>query len=87
MSISPQEDAFRQAKIRSLSLKDCGLTEISPVAFQGIENTLQYLDLSANNLTDLPRTIFYQFDSLRFLSLRENEVNNLNFQYFVVTSL
>ncbi|XP_077286802.1 leucine rich repeat containing G protein-coupled receptor chaoptin [Arctopsyche grandis] len=71
-----REDAFRQAKIRSLSLKECGLTEISPVAFQGIENTLQYLDLSANNLTDLPRTIFYQFDSLRFLSLRENEVHN-----------
>ncbi|KAG8310792.1 hypothetical protein J6590_056629 [Homalodisca vitripennis] len=49
-----QTDAFRDARIRELSMVDCGLQEISPSAFSGLEATLQLLDLSGNNLTTLP---------------------------------
>lgn len=33
---------------------DCGLQELSPSAFSGLESTLQMLDLSGNNITSLP---------------------------------
>jgi Leucine-rich repeat (LRR) protein len=49
-----QTDAFRDARIRELYMVDCGLQEISPSAFSGLEASLQLLDLSGNNLTNLP---------------------------------
>lgn len=49
-----QTDAFRDARIRELHMVDCNLQEISPSAFSGLEATLQLLDLSGNNLTNLP---------------------------------
>ncbi|CAF4906675.1 unnamed protein product [Pieris macdunnoughi] len=70
-----REDAFRNAKIRSLSLRDCGVTELSPASFAGLENTLQNLDLSENNLTMISKFMLNKLDSLRFLNLRENKVD------------
>ncbi|XP_054257339.1 chaoptin-like, partial [Macrosteles quadrilineatus] len=49
-----QTDAFRDARIRELYMVDCGLQEISPSAFSGLEASLQLLDISGNNLTSLP---------------------------------
>lgn len=72
---SLREDAFRNAKIRSLSLKDCDITELSPASFAGLENTLQNLDLSENNLTMISKFMLNKLDSLRFLNLRENKVD------------
>ncbi|XP_050680157.1 chaoptin [Leptidea sinapis] len=70
-----REDAFRNAKIRSLSLRDCGITELSPASFAGLENSLQSLDLSENNLTMISKFMLNKLDSLRFLNLRENKVD------------
>ncbi|XP_026747027.1 chaoptin-like isoform X1 [Trichoplusia ni] len=70
-----REDAFRNAKIKSLSLRDCGLTELSPASFAGLENSLQTLDLSENNLTMISKFMLNKLDSLRFLNLRENKVD------------
>ncbi|XP_067012092.2 chaoptin [Anabrus simplex] len=71
---SVQVDAFRDARIRELSLRDCGLSELSPGAFNGLEGSLQWLDLSANNLTEMPHHLFQQFDSLRTVYLHDNVI-------------
>ena len=85
-----QNDAFRDARIRELSLRSCGLAELSQGAFGGLEPTLQLLDLSANNLTDFPKHLFHEFDFLRTLNLRDNKLPPINpsdtlngFQYSV----
>ncbi|PSN49296.1 Chaoptin [Blattella germanica] len=83
-------DAFKEARMRELSLRSCGLTELSQGAFGGLEPTLQSLDLSANNLTDFPRHLFHEFDFLRTLTLRDNKLPSISpadthngFQYSV----
>lgn len=72
--LSLQGDAFRDAKIRELSLRDCGLSELSARAFSGLEASLQFLDLSSNNLTELPQQLFHEFDFLRTLSMKDNSI-------------
>ncbi|XP_023941108.2 chaoptin isoform X5 [Bicyclus anynana] len=72
---SIREDAFRNAKIKSLSLRDCGISDLSPASFAGLENSLQSLDLSENNLTMISKFMLNKLDSLRFLNLRENKVD------------
>ncbi|RZF46767.1 hypothetical protein LSTR_LSTR002630 [Laodelphax striatellus] len=72
-----QTDAFRDARIRELSLVDCGLQELSPSAFSGLEPTLQFLDLSGNNLTVLPPHLLTEFDFLRTLYVRDNVLYSL----------
>jgi Leucine-rich repeat (LRR) protein len=59
------DDAFRSARIRELYIRHCDLTFISPKSFSGLEPTLQILDMSGNNITDLPEKIFNSFDVLR----------------------
>ncbi|XP_041988835.1 chaoptin isoform X3 [Aricia agestis] len=70
-----REDAFRNAKIRVLSLRDCSISDLSPASFAGLENSLQSLDLSENNLTTISKFMLNKLDSLRFLNLRENKVD------------
>lgn len=66
------DEAFRPAKIRELSLRDCRLTQLSPAALAGLEASLQKLDLTGNNLTALPDNLLRAYDFLRTLSLRDN---------------
>ncbi|KAJ8916973.1 hypothetical protein NQ315_008373 [Exocentrus adspersus] len=73
-----EENAFQQAKIRELYIRSCGLTSISPAAFGGLENYLEILDLSGNNISLLPQDVFQRFDLLRTLSLRDNRIERLN---------
>lgn len=70
-----REDAFRNAKIKSLSLRDCELVDLSPASFAGLENSLHTLDLSENNLTMISKFMLNKLDSLRFLNLKENKVD------------
>ncbi|RVE54580.1 hypothetical protein evm_000701 [Chilo suppressalis] len=70
-----REDAFRHAKIKTLSLRDCSITELSPASFAGLENSLQNLDLSENNLTMISKFMLNKLDSLRSLNLKENKVD------------
>ncbi|KPJ13206.1 Chaoptin [Papilio machaon] len=73
---SLREDAFRNAKIKSLSLRDCSISDLSPASFAGLENILQSLDLAENNLTMLSKIMLNKLDSLRLLNLRENKVDS-----------
>ncbi|XP_030758115.1 chaoptin [Sitophilus oryzae] len=73
-----ENDAFRQAKIRELFLRSCGLTNISPAAFAGLENFLEVLDLSGNNISLLPNELFQRFQYIRTLFLRDNIITKLS---------
>ncbi|CAH1176590.1 unnamed protein product [Phaedon cochleariae] len=75
---SIEENAFRQASIKELYLRNCGLTEMSPSAFDGLENSLETLDLSGNNISFLPHVVLSRFGSLRTLSLSDNALPNLD---------
>lgn len=73
-----QDSAFRQARIRELYMRRCGLTQLHPEAFDGLEDSLEKLDLSGNNLTTLPSTIFHRLNLVSDLSLRDNPLSDLN---------
>lgn len=64
--------------MRELYLRSCGLTHISPTAFAGLENSLELLDLSGNNISYLPQEVFHRFQYLRTLLLRDNVLKGLN---------
>ena len=53
-------------------MRHCALKEISPLAFSGLENWLEILDLSGNHISVLPDEIFHRFEVLRTLSIRDN---------------
>ncbi|XP_060524010.1 chaoptin isoform X2 [Cylas formicarius] len=84
-----EDEAFRQAKIKELYLRGCGLTQISPTAFMGLENFLELLDLSGNNISLLPQDVFNRFQLIRILLLRDNILSKINpaelFNAFVLT--
>lgn len=72
-----QNSAFEHAKIRKLYMRHCGITKISPESFNGIEDTLVLLDLSANNLT-LNNNEFPRLELLETLHLKDNPLLNFN---------
>lgn len=59
-------------------MRRCGLTQIYPEAFDGLEDTLEILDLSGNNLTTLPNTVFHRLNLVTQLSLRDNPLVAIN---------
>ncbi|KAL3279501.1 hypothetical protein HHI36_017010, partial [Cryptolaemus montrouzieri] len=73
-----EENAFRSAKIRELYMRRCGMTEISPMAFEGLEDYLEILDMSGNDLKELPVDLFSRLVLLRSLSLGDNDLKHLN---------
>ncbi|CAG9859084.1 unnamed protein product [Phyllotreta striolata] len=72
-----EENAFRQARIRELYIRSCGLSEVNPAAFDGLESSLEILDLSGNNISLLPETVFHRFQVLRTLSLNDNAMQKI----------
>lgn len=58
-------------------MRSCGLTGISPEAFGGLENYLELLDLSGNNISLLPENVFHHFAALRAISLQDNIITRL----------
>ncbi|KRT80569.1 hypothetical protein AMK59_7610 [Oryctes borbonicus] len=73
-----QENAFMNALIKELYIRKCGLTHISPLAFGGLENSLQLLDLSGNNITSLFEETFHRFSVIRTFILKENSIKDVN---------
>ncbi|KZS08454.1 Chaoptin [Daphnia magna] len=68
------EDAFKDAKIRELSLSECSVTVLESKSFRGLESSLQRLDLSYNNLSTLPENLLDKFDFLKALILNDNSL-------------
>jgi hypothetical protein len=73
-----QSDAFHGTGIQELSIRGCGLTNLSQGAFAGLERTLQLLDLEANNLTEFPHHMLHEFYLLHTLTLRENKLSPIS---------
>lgn len=59
-------------------MRRCGLTQIYPEAFDGLEDSLEILDLSGNNLTTLPNTVFHRLNLVSHLSLRDNPLTGIS---------
>ncbi|KAJ6640078.1 Chaoptin, partial [Pseudolycoriella hygida] len=85
------DEAFRPTKIRELYIRHCSLEHVSPLAFEGLGGSLQILDLSANNISSLPDSVFDNFDVFRILNLRDNRIKVLHaaemfngFQYTLI---
>jgi Leucine-rich repeat (LRR) protein len=68
------DNAFQSARIRELYVRHCRLDFIEPSAFSGLENSLQVLDMSGNNITTLPDNLFNSFDLLQSLNVKENKI-------------
>ncbi|CAL8100961.1 unnamed protein product [Orchesella dallaii] len=68
------DDAFKDAEIEELDISNCFIREVQPKAFRGLENTLISLDMSSNNITELPFELFSNFDRLRHLNLDQNRL-------------
>lgn len=61
------DEAFRSTKLRELYIRHCGLSFIAPNSFKGMGTTLQILDLSGNNVTELPENLLRNFDDFRYI--------------------
>lgn len=59
------DEAFRTTKLRELYIRHCGLSFVAPNSFKGMGTTLQILDLSGNNITELPENLLRNFDDFR----------------------
>ncbi|XP_066248274.1 chaoptin [Euwallacea similis] len=73
-----EDNAFQQAKIRELFIRHCGLNSVTPAAFAGLENYLEILDLSGNNISLLPKNLLKRFQNIGKLTLRDNIISNWN---------
>ncbi|XP_033217135.1 chaoptin-like isoform X2 [Belonocnema kinseyi] len=73
-----EEGTFRDSRIRELYFTDCDLLEVSSEQFSGLESSLELLDLSGNNITEIESHIFQEFDFLRTLIFRENHIDFLS---------
>ena len=83
-----ESDAFKDAQIKMLDLSNCLIESVEEKAFNGLEKTLEHLDLSANRLRSLPEDIFEDFDFVKNLRLNDNMLSfspNLTFNGFRYT--
>lgn len=69
------DDAFKNAKIQELVMADCSLVDLSQKAFNGLEASLNHLDLSFNKLKFLPEKLLVGFDHLSILILNDNALS------------
>lgn len=75
-SISSIEDgSFNGIDVRGIQLTNVGLTNISPLAFQGLERTLNSLNLEMNELRDVPTQSLKRLTNLKELDLSRNRLN------------
>lgn len=70
-------DAFRNLGTVHMVLAFNQIENISEAAFNGLENTLEYLDLEHNLLKDFPRAL-EPLNRLRYLYLTSNEISEMD---------
>lgn len=77
--------AFAQTAIKHLDVSNGFVDALLPASFQGLEKSLEVLDLSANRLSELPEDVFLGFDNIHRLRLNDNMLNlspNVTFNGF-----
>jgi len=75
------DDAFKEVNIDDLDLSHCYIHSIEPMAFRGLQKYLQKLDLSFNNITEIPPDLFEHFGRLREVNLDKNKVKVMPEQF------
>ncbi|XP_015178176.1 PREDICTED: chaoptin-like isoform X2 [Polistes dominula] len=73
-----ESGAFRDSRIKELYFSDCNLIEVNSADFSGLESSLEVLDLSGNNITNLQSHLFQEYDFLRTLIFRENRIDTFS---------
>ncbi|CAH1403180.1 unnamed protein product [Nezara viridula] len=73
-----EDNAFLGCKIQDLDLSQCQLQDIDPEAFNGLENTLQSLDLSDNNVANVSYFSFNRFMTLQKLHLDDTHFHEVD---------
>ncbi|XP_024081743.1 chaoptin isoform X2 [Cimex lectularius] len=75
--VNIQPNAFQGCRITELNLSNCKLRQIDPESFNGLENTLQSLDLTGNNISTFSFPLLLKYENLRLLNLDYNNIKNL----------
>lgn len=70
------EDAFRNTQIKELYMDNCEINVINPKSFEGLDNTLQILDLSFNNISTFPQSALKILNKLKSLNIAENRIKH-----------
>lgn len=70
------DGAFKAARIRELYMRYCKLDYIETAAFDGLESSLQILDMSGNNITTLPEKVL-RLDFLSMLNIKDNLIRTV----------
>ena len=78
---------FKNLKIINLQISAAELTNISPNAFRGLENTLQTLNLAGNSLRSVPVQALRQLRLLKQLDLSSNQIKYVPDNAFVTLRL
>ncbi|XP_069683580.1 uncharacterized protein [Periplaneta americana] len=65
-----------------LSLRSCSLRYIEEGSFRGLQNTIKYLDLSENAISEIGSEMFRNLTRLEVLLLSGNKIIRLNFGIF-----
>lgn len=63
--------------MRYLTLRDCGIEEISREDFEGLE-ALEYVDLTENKLISLPDDLFLDMKKLRLIFFNDNKIERMS---------
>lgn len=74
---SIEDGAFSGLDVRGIQLTSVGLSQISPLAFQGLERTLNSLNLEMNELRDVPTQSLKRLTNLKELDLSRNRITVL----------
>lgn len=71
-------DAFKNLSVNDLSLSHNRINAISDGAFNGLENTLEHLDLAYNGIKDITKALL-TLNRLRYLDLTSNAISFIDF--------
>lgn len=75
--------AFKNLKIKKLTLDNNKIKNIHRDAFKGLETVLMELSISGNRLPLIPTESLEGLRALNVLSLKCNQIENLNYTAFV----
>ncbi|KAL1140925.1 hypothetical protein AAG570_000853, partial [Ranatra chinensis] len=72
-----EPNAFKGCRITELILAECHLSEINPESFNELDNSLQLLDLSGNNISTFSFEFLQRYNSIRTVRLDWNQVSDI----------
>lgn len=80
----PMEVIKQLSNLTMLRINQEGITTLTPFAFNqsGVSAPLEFLEISLNNITELPADTFYGLRNLKTLSLFKNKIEKIDINTF-----